>query len=115
MITIERHWVRAHRAHPDLRTAAAASASSEFCSGSPVVVAERHKALVRSAVSALPNPDDRLYRLLAMPFFGTTGGGAGNHLVAALRAILDAATELAARYGVDLVLVLRDKAAFSLA
>ncbi|MGO4843257.1 hypothetical protein AB4144_64380, partial [Rhizobiaceae sp. 2RAB30] len=50
-----------------------------------------------------------------MPFFGTAGGGAGNHLGATLRSILDAATELAARYGVDLVLVLRDRAAFSLA
>lgn len=80
----------------------------------PAVVAERLEAFVRTAVSAFPNTDNRPYRLLGLPFFGTAGGGAGNHLGAALCAILDAATELAARYGVDLVL-LRDKAAFSLA
>jgi hypothetical protein len=140
MVTIERHWLQAH---PDLRTTAATSASAEFRNGSalaepihpwdpaaplpimtavpddgnwgPAIVAERLEAFVCSAVSAFPNPDDRPYRLLALPFFGTAGGGAGNHLGAALRAILVAATELAARYGVDLVLVLRDRAAFSLA
>ena len=140
MVTIERHWLQAH---PDLRTTAAASASAEFRNGSvlaeaihpwdpaaplpimtavpddgtwgPAVVAERLEAFVRSAMCTFPNPNDRPYRLLALPFFGTAGGGAGNHLGAALRAILDAATELATRYGVDLVLVLRDRAAFSLA
>lgn len=138
VVTIERHWLQAH---PDLRTTA--SASAEFRDGSalaepirpwdpaaplpimtavpddgnwsPAVVAERLEAFTRSAVSALPAPGDRPYRLLALPFFGTAGGGAGNHLGAALRAILEAATELAARYGVDLVLVLRDRAAFALA
>jgi hypothetical protein len=70
---------------------------------------------VRSAVSALPAPADRPYRLLALPVFGTAGGGTGNHLAAALRAILDASGELASRYAVDIVLVLRDRAAFSLA
>jgi hypothetical protein len=140
MVTIERHWLQAH---PDLRTTAATSASAEFRNGTALaepihpwdpaaplpimtavpddgnwgraVIAERLEAFVRSAVSGLPDPDDRPYRLLALPFFGTAGGGAGSHLGAALRALLDAATELAARYGVDLVLVLRDRAAFSLA
>lgn len=83
---------------------------------SPAIVAERLEAFVRSAVTAIPTPTDhRPYRLLALPFFGTAGGGAGNHLGAALRAILEASTELAGRYRVDVVLVLRDKAAFSLA
>lgn len=83
---------------------------------SPAVVAERLEAFVRSAVKAIPTPpDQRPYRLLALPFFGTAGGGAGNHLGAALRAILEASTELASRYRVDVVLVLRDRAAFSLA
>ncbi|WP_427004542.1 hypothetical protein [Pseudarthrobacter sp. H2] len=82
----------------------------------PSAAAERLE--VGCAVSALPDPDDRPhrpYRLLALPFFRTAGGGAGNHLGAALRAILDASTELASRIGVDIVLVLRDRAAFSLA
>lgn len=139
-VRIEQHWLQAH---PDLRTTAATSASAEFRNGSalaeaihpwdpaaplpimtavpddgnwgPAIVAQRLEAFVRNAVSALPDPADRPYRLLALPFFGTAGGGAGNHLGAALRALLDAATELAARYDVDLVLVLRDRAAFSLA
>jgi len=139
-VTIEQHWLRAH---PHLRTVAAASASAEFLDGSvlaepirpwdpatplpiitavpndgswsPAIVAQRLEAFVRSAVSAVQDPGHRPYRLLALPFFGTAGGGAGSHLGAALRAILDAASELAARFDVDLVLVLRDRAAFSLA
>lgn len=83
---------------------------------SPAIVAERLEAFVRSAVIAVPEqPERRPCRLLALPFFGTAGGGAGNHLGAALRAILDASNGLANRYNVDIVLVLRDKAAFSLA
>jgi hypothetical protein len=140
-VRIESHWLQAH---PNLRSLAAASASAEFRDGtalaepirpwessaplpimaavpedgswSPAVVAERLEAFVRSAVTAIPTPPDhRPYRLLALPFFGTAGGGAGNHLGAALRAILEASSELASRYKVDVVLVLRDKAAFSLA
>ncbi|MDQ0692160.1 SIR2 family protein [Arthrobacter sp. W4I7] len=140
-VRIEQHWLKAH---PHLRTMAVASASGEFRDGSALaepirpwdpaeplpimtavpddgrwsraVVAERVEAFVRSALTALPAPPDhRPYRLLALPFFGTAGGGAGSHLGAALRAILDASTELAARFGVDLVLVLRDRSAFSLA
>jgi hypothetical protein len=140
-VTIEQHWLKAH---PNLRTIAAASASTDFRDGSalaepvrpwdpalpfpimtavpddggwsPAVVAERLEAFVRTALSAIPAPlDHRPYRLLALPFFGTAGGGAGNHLGAALRAILGASADLAARYDVDIVLVLRDKAAFSLA
>ena len=140
-VKIEQHWLRAH---PELRSMAAASASTEFRDGSalaepirsweplsplpimtavpddgtwgPAVVAERLEAFVRSALMAVPvPPDHRPYRLLALPFFGTAGGGAGNHLGAALRAILDASDGLASRYDVDIVLVLRDRAAFSLA
>ncbi|WP_427004473.1 SIR2 family NAD-dependent protein deacylase [Pseudarthrobacter sp. H2] len=139
-VNIEQHWLQAH---PELRTLAAASASAEFRNGSslaepirpwdpadplpimtavpddgswgPSAVAERLEAFVRCATSALPEAGGRPYRLLALPFFGTAGGGAGNHLGAALRAILDASTELASRFGVDMVLVLRDRAAFSLA
>lgn len=140
-VKIEEHWLRAH---PELRSLAAASASADFRGGSahaepirswepasplpimtavpddgiwgPAVVAERLEAFVRRALTGLPAPSDhRPYRLLAVPFFGTAGGGAGNHLGATLRAILDASTEVASRYGVDIVLVLRDRAAFSLA
>jgi hypothetical protein len=81
----------------------------------PNAVVDRLEAFVGSAVSAVPEPVDRPYRLLALPFFGTAGGGAGNHLGAALRAILDACSTLAVTYRVDLVLVLQDRAAFSLA
>lgn len=140
-VRIEPHWLNAD---PELRTLAAASASAEFRDGDalaePVrpwdpgcplpiltavpedggwgrtVVAERLEAFVSSAVTAIPAPPNhRPHRLLALPFFGTAGGGAGNHLGAALRAILEASAQLADRYGVDIVLVLRDRAAFSLA
>ena len=139
-VRIEQHWLNAH---PELRELAAASASAEFREGAalaepirpwdpnaplpiltavpddggwgPTAVVERLEAFVTAAVAALADPDDRPYRLLALPFFGTAGGGAGNHLGAALRAILDACRNLAATYRVDLVLVLRDRAAFSLA
>lgn len=139
-VRIEQHWLNAH---PELRVLAAASASAEFREGAalaepirpwdpseplpiltavpdeggwgPTDVVERLEAFVTSAMSAVPDPDKRPYRLLALPFFGTAGGGAGNHLGAALRTILDACSQLAATYGVDLVLVLRDRAAFSLA
>lgn len=139
-VRIEQHWLKTH---PELRELAAASASAGFREGvalaepirpwdpseplpiltavpyygswGPTTVVERLEAFVRSAVAVVPDPDDRPYRLLALPFFGTAGGGAGNHLGAALRAILDACSQLAATYRVDFVLVLRDRAAFSLA
>jgi hypothetical protein len=139
-VRIEQHWLKAH---PELRELAAVSASAEFREGvalaepirhwapseplpiltavpedgswGPTDVVERLEAFVGSAMSAVPDPDDRPYRLLALPFLGTAGGGAGNHLGAALRTILDACSQLAATYRVDLVLVLRDRAAFSLA
>jgi hypothetical protein len=81
----------------------------------PAAVTVRVEAFVRSAMAAIPESGSRPLRLLALPFFGTAGGGAGTHLGAALCAILDACNELASRYVVDLVLVLRDRAAFSLA
>ena len=137
---IEQHWLKAH---PEIRKLASASASAEFREGvalaepirawdpseplpiltavpfdggwGPTDVVERLEAFVTSAMSAVPDPDSRPYRLLALPFFGTAGGGAGNHLGAALRTILEACSHLAATYRVDLVLVLRDRAAFSLA
>lgn len=139
-VRIEQHWLKAH---PELRELAAASSSAEFREGAalaepirpwdpnaplpiltavpidggwgPTDVVERLEAFVASAMSAVPDPDNRPYRLLALPFFGTAGGGAGNHLGAALRTILDACSHLATTYRVDLVLVLRDRAAFSLA
>jgi hypothetical protein len=139
-VRIEEHWLKAH---PELRGLAAASASAGFREGvalaetirpwdpseplpiltavpddgswGPTAVVERLEAFVRCAVAAVPDPVDRPYRLLALPFFGTAGGGAGNHLGAALRAILDTCSQLAAKYRVDFVLVLRDRAAFSLA
>lgn len=140
-LKIEPHWLRAH---PELRAMAQASGAEKFRTGltlaepvrgwetesplpvlttvpddgdwGPGVVAERLEAFVRSALTALPGlPDHRPYRLLAIPFFGTAGGGAGNHLGAALRDILNAASDLTAKFRVDMVLVLRDRAAFSLA
>lgn len=137
---IESHWLSAH---PELRRLAANSASVSFLDGevlaepihpwgpdaplpvmtavptdgrwTPAAIAERLEAFVLSAAGAVPESRARPRRLLALPFFGTAGGGAGNNLGAALRAILDASNELAYRFDVDLVLVLRDKAAFSLA
>ncbi|MFC9335826.1 SIR2 family protein [Arthrobacter sp. NPDC057009] len=83
---------------------------------SPEVVAERLNAFVTAALGALDRPRNRRpYKLLALPFFGTRGGGAGNHLGAALRGILDSISVLSNRHEVDIVLVLRDRAAFSLA
>ncbi|MEV5053675.1 SIR2 family protein [Arthrobacter sp. LAR12-1-1.1] len=139
-VRIEHHWLVAH---PELRKLAATSASADFRDGvslaeairpwdnnvplpimtavpedanwTPAAVTKRLEAFVRSAMAAIPESGKRPQRLLALPFFGTAGGGAGNHLGAALRAILDACIDLASRYGIDLVLVLRDKAAFSLA
>ena len=78
-------------------------------------VARRLEAFVRAATSATSSPALRPYRLLAVPFFGTAGGGAGNHLGATLRGLLDVCSNLASEFAVDLVIVLRDKAAFSLA
>lgn len=139
-VKIEQHWLQGH---PDLQAIAAASASAEFRAGgvlaepirpwdpadplpimtavpdngnwSPSAVAVRLDEFVSSAVTALPEPHGRPYALLALPFFGTLGGGAGSHLGAALRAILEACTDLSTRYRVDMVLVLKDRAAFSLA
>lgn len=139
-VRIEQHWLLAH---PELRKLAAASASDSFRHGvalaepirpwdpdtpqpimtavpddgswTPAGVTMRLEAFVHSALAVIPGSGTRPRRLLALPFFGTAGGGAANHLGAALRAILDSCNELASRYGVDLVLVLRDKAAFSLA
>lgn len=140
-VNIRPHWARAH---PDLQRIAESSCNDLFRSGqshaaaihdwdqqsprpvltavpdnnqwSPEIVAERLEAFVVAALGALDQPfTHRPYRLLALPFFGTEGGGAGNHLGAALRAILDSISELALRYAVDIVLVLRDRSAYSLA
>jgi hypothetical protein len=56
-----------------------------------------------------PNP------LLAMPFFGTDGGGGHTLKGDVLRVILDAARRTAAEVGVDVVLVLKDQKTFALA
>jgi hypothetical protein len=139
-VKVEQHWLQAQ---PDLQARAAASASAEFRAGGvlaepvrpwdpadplPIMtavpdngnwslsaVAVRLDEFVSSAVIAVPEPHGRPYRLLALPFFGTLGGGAGSHLGAALRAILEVCTDLSMRYRVDMVLVLKDRAAFSLA
>jgi hypothetical protein len=139
-VRIEQHWLRPN---PDLGGIATASASKDFRAGTvlaeplapwepadplPVLtavpldgtwdstaVARRLEAFVRAATSATSSPALRPYRLLAVPFFGTAGGGAGNHLGAMLRGLLDVCANLASEFAVDLVIVLRDKAAFSLA
>lgn len=140
-VSIRPYW---KKAHPNLQQLAESSCGDLFRSGqshaaaiydwdqesprpvltavpadnqwSPGVVAERIEAFVVAALGILNTPfNHRPYRLLALPFFSTQGGGAGNHLGAALRAILNSISELALRYGVDIVLVLRDRSAYSLA
>lgn len=140
-VRIEGHWLQAH---PQLRKLAATSASRDFRDGvviaetikgwddadaplpvmtavpadgnwTPAAVAQRLEAFVQSAMRCVQEPHSRPRRLFALPFFGTAGGGAGNHLGAALHAILDASNDIASRHDVDLVLVLRDRAAYSLA
>ncbi|MEQ4565259.1 SIR2 family protein [Paenarthrobacter sp. CAP02] len=139
-LTIEDHWMAADKR---LRELAAKSASSEFRQGTslaevirpwdeskpmPILtavpidgrwdeaaVAQRIEAFVECSVREIAQPAYRPYRLLALPFFGTDGGGAGQHLGAALRAILTVSQELSSKHQVDIVLVLRDRAAFSLA
>jgi len=59
--------------------------------------------------SARPNP------LLAMPSFGTAGGGGRLLKRAVLQVILDQARETASEIGVDVVIVLRDERMFALA
>lgn len=139
-VRIESHWLAAHKG---LRDLASKSASQAFRDGTrlaeavrpwdtskpaPILTAvpidgrwdeaavtERIEAFVECCIGEIPQPAHRPYRLLALPFFGTDGGGAGQHLGAALRAILTASNELSKKYQVDIVLVLRDRAAFSLA
>lgn len=140
-LSIGRHWLRAHE---NLQLLAAESCGDDFRAGrlfaqaimdwdqtsplpvltavpnnmawGPQVVAERLEAFVKAARDTLREPSShRPYPLLAMPFFGTAGGGAGRHLGAALRDILDCVSDLSGRYSVDIVLVLQDRAAFSLA
>ncbi|MBU8866622.1 SIR2 family protein [Paenarthrobacter aromaticivorans] len=140
-LSIRRHWLSAHR---DLQKLANASCGNDFRAGrvlaqairnwdqqspqpvltavphnnvwGPHVVAERLEAFVVAAKEALGGRSSRRpYPLLAIPFFGTAGGGAGQHLGAALRDILDCISDLSSRYSIDVVLVLRDRAAFSLA
>ncbi|WP_426006350.1 SIR2 family NAD-dependent protein deacylase [Paenarthrobacter sp. NyZ202] len=139
-VRIENHWLAADK---NLREFAAKSASSKFRQGTslaevirpwdeskprPVLTAvpldgrwdelavtQRIEAFVECCVREVPLPAYRPYRLLALPFFGTDGGGAGQHLGAALRAILTTSQKLSRKYEVDIVLVLRDRAAFSLA
>ena len=59
--------------------------------------------------AARPNP------LLAMPLFGTGGGGAGAARGDAMRQLLEQARESAAEHGVDVVLVLKDEKDFAMA
>lgn len=140
-VSIRPYW---EKAHPNLQQLAESSCADLFRSGrshaaaihewdpelprpvltavpadnqwSPDFVAERLEAFVVAALRVLNGRfNHRPFRLLALPFFGTQGGGAGNHLGAALRAILDSISDLALRYEVDIVLVLRDRSAYSLA
>lgn len=138
-VRIEQHWLKAN---PDLQRIAAASASTDFRAGIvlaeplapweptdplPVLtavpldgtwdstaVARRLEAFVRAATRATSSPALRPYKLLAVPFFGTAGGGAGRNLGAVLRELLEICANLASEFAVDLVIVLRDKSAFAL-
>ncbi|MBE4717299.1 SIR2 family protein [Pseudarthrobacter sp. AB1] len=77
---------------------------------------ERIHAFAEAAVDAIAaRARPRTLPLLAVPFFGTEGGGADRHLGAMLTALLEAASSASQDYNVDFVIVLRDKSAFSLA
>lgn len=70
------------------------------------------------AVSAMPRrrtADTRRVPLLALPFFGTAAGGGDLQRGELMRAILGAILQELPTLGCDVVLVLRDEAAFALA
>lgn len=76
----------------------------------------RIHAFAEAAVEAMgARARPRTLPLLAIPFFGTAGGGADRHLGAMLTALLEAAASASNDYNVDFVVVLRDKSAYSLA
>ncbi|WP_152642566.1 SIR2 family protein [Pseudarthrobacter chlorophenolicus] len=130
--------------NPDLERLAHSSAGPEFRSGSKLAQAvdgwlqdsalpiltsvtvsnlwpsgelqKRIHAFAQAAVEAIPSrPSYRALPLLAIPFFGTAGGGAGRNLGEMLTQLLQAAVSASLAYEVDVAIVLRDKAAFALA
>lgn len=82
----------------------------------PSVLLQRIEAFADAALLALgPRPGRTTYPLLAIPFFGTEGGGGGRHLGEMLQDLLAAATQVSEQREADIVIVLQDRAAFALA
>lgn len=74
------------------------------------------RAFVAEAVAATAKrPRTRPLPLLALPFFGTAGGGGANRRGAIFDALYAEAKELAARYEVDLAFVFVSEPSFALA
>lgn len=81
----------------------------------PQSVRERVHAFAQAAMTALPEAGSRRpLRLLALPFFGSAGGSAED-LTAQMRALLEASREVAREKTVDVAIVVRDPAAYTLA
>lgn len=81
----------------------------------PESVRERVHAFAQAALDALPEASGRRpLRLLALPFLGSAGGSAKD-LSAQMRALLQASHEVARQKGVDVAVVVRDRAAHTLA
>lgn len=80
------------------------------------ILFQRIDAFADAALSALRSrPRREAYPLLAIPFFGTDGGGGGRHLGEMLQDLLAAATQVSEQRTTDVVIVLQDRAAFALA
>ncbi|MDQ0260446.1 hypothetical protein J2W20_002350 [Sinomonas atrocyanea] len=81
----------------------------------PEQVRERVRAFAQAALEALPEASSRRsLRLLALPFLGSAGGSAED-LTAQMRALLEASREVAREKAVDVAVVVRDPAAYTLA
>ncbi|MFC5931255.1 SIR2 family protein [Cryobacterium melibiosiphilum] len=76
------------------------------------VAAEAARARIKASAKG---DDGRRNPLLAMPSFGTDGGGGALLKGDVLQAILEQARTSGAKHGVDIVLVLRDERTFALA
>jgi hypothetical protein len=81
----------------------------------PESVGKRVHAFATAALDALPKASSRRpLRLLALPFFGSAGGSAGD-LAAQISALLEASLDVARENAADVAVVIRDRAAYTLA